>query len=61
MVDRSYKCKGFHCLTVYNHQRLAMQTATVRLQMPLIVIVARSLEFFENNITEVLEVVQALL
>ena len=53
--------QDFHCLTLYTARASLCKPPSVRLQLPLFVIVARSLEFLENNITEVFEVVQTLL
>lgn len=61
MVDRRYKCKGFHRLNLFITSASLCKSPSVRLQLPLFVIVTRGLEFLENNITEVFEVVQTLL
>ena len=50
-----------NCLTLYTASASLCKPSSVRLPLPLFVIVARSLEFLENNITEVFEVIQTLL
>ena len=60
-VDRSYKCKCIHCLNLFITSASLCKPPSVRLLLPLLVIVARGLEFLENNTTEVFKVVQTLL